>query len=44
MPDGVDIVEMVSQKPRTAYEGANHPKLYHYYAGHDDNRDWFMLI
>jgi hypothetical protein len=43
-PDGLDmVVEWYRSNVGTPYELAPLPHLYQKYAGHDNNRDWYML-
>jgi len=43
-PDGQQMVtDWYRKYVGTKYEGGSMPWLYHHYAGHDNNRDWYMF-
>jgi hypothetical protein len=43
-PDGLDrVVHWYRDHVATPHEGTSLTELYQHYAGHDNNRDWFMI-
>ncbi len=43
-PDGQQMItDWYKRHAGTEFEGSRMPGLYHHYAGHDNNRDWFLF-